>query len=162
MRPWNDDGDPRSNTWVFFETRCIRRKKSSLHIGRALAEYGDYSLRAWSERHWALPFLTVMLLSPKTSGKLGKRHRTSVARAGQLISQVRRWQPEREIVLVGDGSYAAVVLVQRCQRLKQPVKLVSRLRLDATLHGFPGPQPKSKPGPKPKKGARQPSLAARL
>jgi hypothetical protein len=116
----------------------------------------------WSTRLWALPFMTIPALGPKTSAKLKKQHRTLVEWAMIMIEKVRRWQPEREMVLVGDGSYAAVVLVQRCQRLKQPVKLVSRLRLDATLHSFPGPQPKSKPGPKPKKGARQPSLAARL
>jgi hypothetical protein len=79
-----------------------------------------------------------------------------------MIRKVRCWQPDREIVLVGDGTYAAVPLIQCCQRLKGPVKLVSRLRLDACLHDFPGPQPKGKRGPKPKKGARQPSLQARL
>jgi hypothetical protein len=78
-----------------------------------------------------------------------------------MVDKVRRWQPDREIVLVGDGAYAAVPLIQRCQRLKR-VKLVSRLRLDARLHDFPGPQPKSKRGPKPKKGDRQPNLATRL
>jgi hypothetical protein len=55
-----------------------------------------------------------------------------------------------------------MILVQRCQRLKRPVKLVSRLRLDACLHDFPGPQPKGKRGPKPKKGAPLPKLAAVL
>jgi hypothetical protein len=30
----------------------------------------------WSKRLWALPFLTIPCLSPKTSTKLGKRHRT--------------------------------------------------------------------------------------
>jgi hypothetical protein len=75
---------------------------------------------------------------------------------------VRGWQPERKIILAGDGSYAAITLVQRCQRLKKPVKLVSRLRLDARLFDFPAPQPKSKRGPKPKKGARQVQLAQRL
>jgi hypothetical protein len=79
-----------------------------------------------------------------------------------MIDKVRRWQPEREIMLVGDGSYAAIVLVQRCQRLKKPVKLVSRLRLDARLFDFPKPQPKSKRGPKPKKGKRQTKLSERL
>jgi len=116
----------------------------------------------WSHRWWALPFMTLPTLSPKTSAKLNKRHRTLVGWADIMIQKVRRWQPEREIILVGDGSYAAVVLVQRCQRLKRPVKLVSRLRLDARLFDPPAPQPKSKRGPKPKKGARQPSLAARL
>jgi len=109
-----------------------------------------------------LPFLTFPALTPKTSQKLGKRHRTLVEWTCYLIDKVCRWQPDREIVLVGDGSYAAMMLVQRCQRLKKPVKLVSRLRLDAVLHDPPGPQPKGKPGPKPKKGARQPNLANRL
>ena len=43
-----------------------------------------------------------------------------------------------------------------CQRLK--IKLVSRLRGDAQLYAFAAPQPKSKRGPKPKKGAPLPSL----
>ena len=79
-----------------------------------------------------------------------------------MIDKVRRWQPDREITLVGDGSYAAIALVQRCQRLKKRVKLVSRLRLDARLFDFPAPQPKHKRGPKPKKGARQTQLSQRL
>jgi hypothetical protein len=116
----------------------------------------------WSRRLWALPFLAIPTLAPQTSAKLGKRHRTLVAWAAVLIDRLRRWQPDREIIVVGDGSYAAVSLVQRCQRLQRPVKLVSRLRLDAVLHDPPRPQPRSKRGPKPKKGARQPSLADRL
>jgi hypothetical protein len=115
----------------------------------------------WSQRPWALPFITIPALGPKTSAKLKKRHRTLVEWAMFMVDKVRRWQPDREIVLVGDGAYAAVPLIQRCQRLKR-VKLVSRLRLDARLHDFPGPQPKSKRGPKPKKGDRQPNLATRL
>ncbi len=116
----------------------------------------------WSRRSWALPFLTFPALAPKTNRKLNKRHRTVVEWTCFLIDKVRRWQPERQIALVGDGSYAAVPLVQRCQRFNLPVKLVSRLRLDAVLHDRPGPQPSGKPGPKPKKGARQPNLAHRL
>lgn len=116
----------------------------------------------WSQRTWALPFMTVLSLGKKTSAKLNKRHRTVVQWAELMIDKVRRWQPDREIILSGDGSYAAIVLVQRCQRLKKPVKLISRLRLDARLFDFPGPQPKSKRGPKPKKGKRQPKLSERL
>ena len=116
----------------------------------------------WSQRPWALPFMTVLALGPKTSTKLHKRHRTIIQWTEFMIDKVRRWQPDREITLVGDGSYAAIVLVQRCQRLKKRVKLVSRLRLDARLFDFPAPQPKSKRGPKPKKGARQTQLSHRL
>jgi hypothetical protein len=116
----------------------------------------------WSQRPWALPIMTVLALGEKTSTRLNKRHRTIVQWAEFMIDKVRRWQPEREITLVGDGSYAAIALVQRCQRLKKPVKLVSRLRLDARLFDFPAPQPRHKRGPKPKKGARQVQLAQRL
>ncbi len=116
----------------------------------------------WSKRSWALPFLVILTLAPRTSEKLHKPHRTLVDWAGFMIEKVRRWQPESEIILVGDGGYAAVVLVQRCQRLKKPVCFISRLRLDAVLHDFPSPKPKGKRGPQPKKGKRQPSLADRL
>ena len=116
----------------------------------------------WSKRTWSLPFMTVLALGQKSSAKLNKRHHTVVQWAEYMIDKVRRWQPDREITLVGDGSYAAIVLVQRCQRLKKPVKLVSRLRLDARLFDFPGPQSKSKRGPKPKKGERQTKLSQRL
>ncbi len=116
----------------------------------------------WSRRAWALPFLVVPVLAPQTSARLHKPHRTSVDWAMYLIAKIRRWQPERDITLVGDGTYAAVALVQRCQRLKRPVRLVSRLRLDAVLHDEPGPVALHQRGPKPKKGARQTSLATRL
>lgn len=116
----------------------------------------------WGQRRWALPFLTVPLLAPKTSAKLGRRHRSSVARAGQLISLVRRWHPQREIIVIGDGGFAAVPLVQHCQRKHIRVTLISRLRLDARLFDPPGPQPQGKRGVKPKKGERQLKLDERL
>ena len=116
----------------------------------------------WSQRLWALPFMTIPALGPKTSDKLKKQHRTTVDWAMIMIEKVRNWQPDREISLIGDGGYAAVRLIQHCQQLLRPAKLISRLRLDACLHDFPGPQPKGKRGPKPKKGARLPSLAVQL
>lgn len=112
----------------------------------------------WSSRPWALPFLAVPVLSEKTCQRLGKPHRSGIGWTTYLLEKVRAWYPQREIVLVGDGGYAAIELVACCQRLK--VKLVSRLRLDAQLYAFPGEQPASKRGPKPKKGERLPALAA--
>ena len=116
----------------------------------------------WSSRPWALPFLLMPVLSEKTCVRLHRRHRTLTQVAALAVERVRRWQPEREIAVVGDGSYAAVPLVLHCQQQEKPVVLVSRLRLDAVLHDPPGPRPEGKRGPKPKKGARQPSLEARL
>ena len=75
---------------------------------------------------------------------------------------MRRWQPEREIIIAADGGFAAVPLVQHCQRKHIKVTFVCRLRWDARLFEPPEPQPKSKRGPKPKKGARQASLQQRL
>jgi hypothetical protein len=116
----------------------------------------------WSARLWALPFMVVPALSAKTSAQLKKPERTPVDWAGLMLARVRRWQPDRDIHVIGDGAYAAIELVQQCQHLRSPVKLVSRLRLDAQLYDQPGPRPKGKRGPKPKKGAKQPRLAERL
>lgn len=113
----------------------------------------------WSDRVWALPFLTVLAPSPKTNAANNKRHKTSIDWVGQMIGAVRRWLPDPPLVLVVDGGLVSVKLGLHCTRFRQPVILVSRLRLDAVLHAPPGPQPKSKRGPKPKKGERLPALA---
>jgi len=114
----------------------------------------------WSKRPWALPFMTVPAPSKKTCKRLGKQHKSPVKLASVLIRQVRRWHPHREIRLLADGGYAAVELVQDCQRLG--VTLISRLRMDASLYHFPPPQPAGKRGPKPKKGARDLNPKQRL
>jgi hypothetical protein len=116
----------------------------------------------WSRRVWALPFLTVLAPGEKTNVANGKRHKTSIDWIGQMIGAVRRWLPEKTLVLVTDGGLTAVKLGLRCARYDNPVTYVSRLRLDATLYDPPGPQPQGKPGPKPKKGERQPSLKSVL
>jgi hypothetical protein len=116
----------------------------------------------WSQRPWALPFMAIPAPSAAICAKLGKPERTLVEWAALMIIKVRRWQPDREIIITGDSSYAVIKLVKQCQGLKKPVKLVSRLRMDAMLYDSPKPQPKSKRGPKPKKGERQPSLVSRL
>jgi hypothetical protein len=93
----------------------------------------------WSQRVWALPFLTVLAPNEKTNLANGKRHKTSIDWLGQMIGVVRRWVPTRPIVLVVDGGLAAVKLGLCCARLAMPVTYVSRLRLDAVLHDPPPP-----------------------
>ena len=115
----------------------------------------------WSSRPWALPFLSVPCPTPAASRKLGKRrHRTLPERAEGLVRLVRRWQPDRAIVLVGDSGYGVVALAETCRR--RDVTLVARLRLTAALYGSVPPQPKGKPGVKPTKGPRLPTPAAIL
>jgi hypothetical protein len=116
----------------------------------------------WSSRVWALPFLTVLAPSKKTNSANGKRHKTSIDWVMQMISQVRRWFPNRKLILVVDGGLIALKLGHRCRSFVPSVTLVARFRLDAQVYAWPDAQPKGKPGPKPQKGKRQPSLNQRL
>ena len=114
----------------------------------------------WSRRPWALPFLSIPTLTPATSAKLGRRHRTTPEYADVLVRLVRRWQPEREIVVVGDSAFAVVELGHTCRA--RGMRLLSRLVLNAQLYDPVPPRPASTPGVKPKKGPRQPKLRQRL
>ncbi len=114
----------------------------------------------WSSRSWALPFLTVPCPTPAIGARLGKRHRTVPARAATLIRLVRRWQPDRPLVVTGDSGYGVVALAGTCRACG--VTLVARLRLEAALYAPVPPQPTGKPGVKPKKGPRLPTPGARL
>ncbi len=110
----------------------------------------------WSRRVWALPFLTTRCWPADKHHQ--HRHKTSIDWVRQMTKQVRRWLPERRLVLVVDGGFAAVSLALAC--VKSRVAMVSRLRWDAALYHPPGPQPPGKRGPKPLKGKRQRSLQA--
>jgi hypothetical protein len=92
-------------------------------------------------------------LFPATSAKLGKRHRTTIQAAQLHIALVRRWVPQREIVLGGSGGFASAHLGHTCRRLR--VCLVSRFLLTAQLYDPVPPQPKGKPGVKPNTGPRK-------
>lgn len=116
----------------------------------------------WSSRPWALPFLTMNAPSEATNQANGKSHKTSIDWIQQMVCLVRRWLRGRVLVLVTDGGLTAVKLGLTCGALRQPVVWVSRLRLDACLYDWPGTQPKSKRGPKPKKGERLKSLQTHL
>ena len=108
----------------------------------------------WSPRVWALPCLTTRCRPAEASTR--RRHKTRIDWARQMMPQVRRWLPGRQLVLVVDGGFAAVSLALAC--VKPHVTMVSRLRWDAARYHPPGPQPPGKRGRKPRKGKRQRSL----
>jgi hypothetical protein len=116
----------------------------------------------WSQRPWALPFWVVPVLAEKCCQRLGKPFRGCVAWTVWLVTWLRRWFPQREIVLVGDGGFAAVELLRHCQQPGQPVTLVVRLRLDSALYAFPDPPRPGRGGRPAQKGARQAKLSERL
>ena len=88
----------------------------------------------WAGRHWALPALTVLATSSRYYQQQGRRHKKVTDWARQMIMLLRRWLPQRSLVLVGDNGYAVLDLLQCCQSLSEPVTLVARLRLDAALY----------------------------
>jgi len=115
----------------------------------------------WARRVWALPFLTALGWPPKSPHK--RRHKTSVDWVRQMMQPARRWLPERLVVVVVAGGFAAVALALAC--VDSQVTRVARLRLDAALYHPPGPQPPGKRGRNPTKGKRHRRLkvwAARL
>jgi len=111
----------------------------------------------WSQRYWALPFLTLLAPSEKANEKEGKTHKTTVEWTIIAVKVISRWISYSSWTLVGDGAYASVVLAHSC--IANNVSQISRMRLDARLFDFPEPQPKGKRGRKPKKGKRLPKLS---
>ncbi len=119
----------------------------------------------WAGRVWALPFLSVLAYSERHATELGKRHKklTWRSRAWQMLVLVRRWWPEREIVVVADRTYASLKLLDRCRSLTNPITFITRLRLDAALYE---PAPPRRPGQmgRPRRpgqmGKRLPNLSA--
>jgi hypothetical protein len=114
----------------------------------------------WARRTWALPFLTVLAPSERYDKEQGKCHKTLARWAGQMLIQVRRWIPQRPLVLVADGGYAVLTLLHRLSSLDKPVVAITRLRLDAALYAETPPRANKQNGRPRKKGKRLPTLAS--
>ena len=119
---------------------------------------------SWAARVWALPFLTALCPSERYAPyvRRGRRYKPLTERARGLIGQVRRWLPERALIVVADSSYAALELLAWCARQARPITVITRLRLDAALYR---PAPVRRPGQngRPRlKGKRLTTLARRL
>src|ERR687886_164814 len=113
----------------------------------------------WASRVWALPFLSALAPSERYAAERGRRHKKITEWACQLLLQIRRRYPEREIVAVADSAYASLKLLNRCRSLSRPVTFITRLRLDAALYE---PAPARRPGQmgRPRlKGKRLPNLS---
>ena len=114
----------------------------------------------WSNRPWALPFLTILAPSERANTEAKRCHKTTVDWTVQAVKVIVRWLGGRRWTLLGDGAYACVHLAQVC--IGHGVTLISRLRLDAQLYAFPAPHAPHRRGPQPLKGKRLPSLKDRV
>ena len=99
---------------------------------------------SWARRVWALPFLRVLApiraLLRAAWAATQEDHGLGEANDRQL----RRWLPDRYLVVVADSSYAVLELLACAAGLLVPVTVITRLRLDAALYDpllfvHPGP-----------------------
>lgn len=112
----------------------------------------------WVQRVWALPFLTALAPSERYYAAKGRRPKKLTDWARQMLLQVRRWLPERALVVVADSSYAVILLLERLRRLPNPICMITRLRLDAALYEPAPPRQPGQSGRPRLKGPRLPTL----
>jgi hypothetical protein len=115
----------------------------------------------WAARAWALPFLAALAPSERADQTAKRRHKKVTDWARQLLLQVRRWLPDRALVVVGDSAYAVLGLLGRCAGLANPITVVTRLRLDARLFAPAPPRRAGQRGRPAVVGQRLPGLAQR-
>lgn len=110
----------------------------------------------WADRSWAMPFLSILACSEAYSAQRGARHKKLTDWARQMIYQLKRWLPYRELIIVTDGGYACLELLHSvCSQ----VTMITTLRLDAALYKPAPPRIPGKPGRNRKKGDRLPKLS---
>jgi hypothetical protein len=113
----------------------------------------------WAGRVWALPFLTALCPSKRYAAARGIRHKKLTDWAGQMLLQIVRWLPGRQIVVVSDHSFAALDLLNAVRR---HVCMISRLRLDARLFAPAASRRPQAVGRPRRTGERLPTLKQRL
>jgi hypothetical protein len=92
----------------------------------------SWAKRAWAWA-WALPFLTALSPSERYQRERRQRRKKLTDWVRQMLFQVRRWLPERDLAVVMDCGFAALDCLARLVKLPKPVHAMTRLRLDAAL-----------------------------
>jgi hypothetical protein len=113
----------------------------------------------WAGVVKALPVLTLLAPSERSDYQRGRRHKLLTDWARQGILQFCRWLPGRDIVFVGDSSFAVHELAHA---IAGRGTLISRLRLDANLFASPARRSANTIGRPAQKGAPLPKLKTLL
>jgi hypothetical protein len=108
----------------------------------------------FASRPWALPVWCAPYRPEEQNRSEGRRHKTPIRLAMQLIAILIHWFPERKFILVGDGGYASHELARFCHRHRRHVTLVSRFPPQANLYDPPS-QRRSPKGGRPRLKGRQ-------
>ena len=114
---------------------------------------------SWTSLIKALPVLTLLAPSERSNRGRGCRHKllTDWARQGAL--QLSRWLPDRQIIFIGDSSFAVHELAHAIVRR---ATLISPLRLDANLFAPPAKRTSRTMGRPAQKGSALPKLKSLL
>lgn len=140
--------------------RDSRSSSKRLHVSTRGLRWLVFALVVpvpWGDYVMALPFLSVLLTTPKVSADLGKSHKTVAQVTGQVVIWLRRTLAGFPIHLVGDGAYAVIELGLTCQRCQ--VTLIAPLRLDSRLFEPPRRLRTRTRGRPPLVGDRLPNLS---
>ncbi len=121
----------------------------------------------FAKRVWALPFLSVLCPSQRYFEQYrSARHPKKLTDwARQMLLLVRRWLPQRPLIVVADSGFAVLEMLacwQKERRGYAPINAITRLRLDAALFLPAPPRRKGQNGRPRKRGQRLPTLAHRL
>lgn len=112
----------------------------------------------WAGHVWALPFLTCLAPSERYYQGKARAHKTVLDWGRQMLLQLRRWLPDRQLVIVADSEFAAILWLFRLTQLPGQLCLIVRLRLDAALYR-PAPKRTARVKGRPrKKGERLPTI----
>jgi hypothetical protein len=79
-----------------------------------------------------LPFLTILAPSKGYYESEIRCHKKLTD--WEIVFQLRRWLPNRYLVVVADYRYAVLEFLAACQELSNPVTIITRLRFDAALY----------------------------
>ena len=112
---------------------------------------------AFASRPWALPVLCALYRPEELNKSEGRRHKTPIRLAMQLMATLMHWFPDRKFILVGDGGYASHQLARFCHRHRRRLTLISRFHGDANLYEAPTPKRAGRGGRPRTKGRKLPS-----
>jgi hypothetical protein len=114
----------------------------------------------FAARPWALPVLCALYRPEELNHAEGRRHRTPIRLAMQLVAVLIHWFPERKFILLGDGGYGSHELARFCHRHRRHVTLVSRFHPQANLYDLPSSQRSPKGGRPRLKGRKRAAPSA--
>ena len=89
-----------------------------------------------------MPFLPALVPSERACRERGHRPKTLLNVGRQMALQVRRWLPGRDLLLVGDSAFSALLFLDTLHR--GGITAITRLRVDAAIYDPAPPRP---PGP---------------